>query len=79
MLQQEKAKTVDRKVRASFDDLERRLDKRRTQQLEAEQQTFAQEQEALKNRAEILAPKTASADTQAPGTTETTQLPQVRI
>jgi hypothetical protein len=79
VLQQEKAKTVDKKVQASFDDLERRLDKRRTQQLESEQKTFDQEQEALKNRAEILSPKTASANTQAPGTTETTHLPKVRI
>ena len=60
VLQQEKAKTVDKKVQASFDDLERRLDKRRTQKMEEKQVEFEQEQEAMKNRADILAHDTDS-------------------
>ena len=54
MLQQERAKTLDSRVQASFDDLERRLDKRRAQRLEEENMKFEQKQEAMKNRADIL-------------------------
>tara|TARA_B100000953_G_scaffold49910_1_gene38381 strand:- start:936 stop:1724 length:789 start_codon:yes stop_codon:yes gene_type:complete len=54
VLQQERAKTLDSKVQASFDDLERRLDKRRAQRLEEENMKFEQKQEAMKNRADIL-------------------------
>jgi hypothetical protein len=57
VLKQEKAKIIDKKVQANFDDLERRLDKRREQRLLDEKQTFEQEQQALKARAKLLEPK----------------------
>lgn len=53
-LKEQRAKALDVTVQASFDDLERRLDKRRDQKERAEQRQFEREQEALKNRAEII-------------------------
>jgi len=54
VLQAEKAKELDKKVQASFDDLERRLDKRRTQKSDETDALFQREQEAMKNRSELL-------------------------
>lgn len=54
VLLQEKAKTMDQTVQAAFDDLERRLDKRRAQAQEDEQRQFDREQEALQRRADII-------------------------
>ncbi|MDC8832971.1 hypothetical protein [Alteromonas gilva] len=54
VLQQERNKTLDKTVRASFDDLERRLDKRRKQVESEKLAQFNREQEALQNRAEII-------------------------
>lgn len=54
VLQMERAKELDTKVLASFDDLERRLDKRRTQKAEEAQADFERNQEALRSRGELL-------------------------
>jgi hypothetical protein len=54
VLQQQKASTIDSKVQRSFDDLERRLDKRRAQKLQEETERANLEQEALKTRADLL-------------------------
>lgn len=54
VLKAQKTKALDVKVQASFDDLERRLDKRRAQLAEQEQRIFEREQEAIKNRSDIL-------------------------
>lgn len=54
VLQQQKAKTLDKKVQASFDDLERRLDKRRAQRLTDEQVEFERKQKEMKVRSELL-------------------------
>jgi hypothetical protein len=54
VLAAEKAKALNKDVQIAFDDLERRLDKRRTQKQEEADAKFSREQEALKNRADIL-------------------------
>jgi|TARA_R110000796_G_scaffold50909_2_gene120165 hypothetical protein len=54
VLQAEKAKTLDSKVQVAFDDLERRLEKRRVQKEDEKQAEFERKQEALKSRAEML-------------------------
>lgn len=54
VLQAEKAKTLDSKVQVAFDDLERRLEKRRIQKEGEKQAEFERKQEALKSRAKIL-------------------------
>ena len=54
VLQAQRDKELDVKVQASFDDLERRLDKRRVQKEQQAQSVFEREQEALKSRAEIV-------------------------
>jgi hypothetical protein len=54
VLEAEKAKALNKDVQIAFDDLERRLDKRRTQKQEEINADFTREQEALKNRADIL-------------------------
>lgn len=53
-LQSEKSKTLNTKVKAEFDDLERRLDKRREQKEQSAQKAFERQQEAIKQRSEIL-------------------------
>jgi hypothetical protein len=54
VLEAEKAKALNKDVQIAFDDLERRLDKRRTQKQEEIDADFTREQKALKNRADIL-------------------------
>lgn len=54
VLQQQRAETLDKKVLASFDDLERRLDKRRAQKEAEAEAEFNREQEALKTRSDLL-------------------------
>ena len=54
VLEAEKAKALNKDVQIAFDDLERRLDKRREQKQSEANARFSREQEALKNRADIL-------------------------
>lgn len=54
VLAAEKAKALNKDVQIAFDDLERRLDKRRVQKQAELEASFSREQEALKNRADIL-------------------------
>lgn len=54
VLAAEKAKALNKDVQIAFDDLERRLDKRREQKQAEIDANFSREQEALKNRADIL-------------------------
>ncbi|MCI2285921.1 LPP20 family lipoprotein [Colwellia sp. MSW7] len=54
VLADEKAKALNKDVQIAFDDLERRLDKRRTQKQEEADAKFSREQEAIKTRADIL-------------------------
>lgn len=61
VLQSVKAESFDKKVRGEFDDLERRLKDRRKESSLAEQEKFNREQEALKNRADILNSQTENA------------------
>lgn len=63
VLAMEKAKELDTKVQASFDDLERRLDKRRAQKQAETQSGFDRKQEALKNRSELINAQSQSVDT----------------
>ena len=58
VLQQERSKTIDKTVIASFDDLERRLDKHRTQVEGDKQADFKREQEALQIRADFIRKQT---------------------
>lgn len=54
VLKSQREKELDKTVQASFDDLERRLNNRRQQREQEEQARFQREQEALRNRADIL-------------------------
>lgn len=54
VLQSEREKELNKTVRAEFDDLERRLKERRAEKAAAEQVSFEREQEALRNRADIM-------------------------
>ena len=57
VLIQEKEKALDEKVQDSFDDLERRLDKRRSQRLEEKSLEYQWKQEALKHSSENISGK----------------------
>ncbi|WP_240224573.1 hypothetical protein [Rheinheimera hassiensis] len=50
----EREKSFDKTVQTQFDDLERRLKERRAEKEAAEQAVFNREQEALRNRADII-------------------------
>lgn len=50
----QKEKALDKTVQASFDDLERRLNNRRAQREQEEQARFQREQDAMKNRSDIM-------------------------
>lgn len=76
ILQQQKASSMNAKVQQSFDDLERRLDKRRQQRLEEEQQRFDREQEAMKNRADMLSNTTSD---KADSSERDDKLPPVKV
>lgn len=54
VLKSQRQKELDQTVQESFDDLERRLNARRAQREQEEQNKFQREQEALKNRTELL-------------------------
>ena len=54
VLQAQRQQALDKTVQASFDDLERRLKDRRLQRESETQANFEREQEALKNRADIM-------------------------
>jgi outer membrane murein-binding lipoprotein Lpp len=54
VLQMEKAKELDSKVQASFDDLERRLDKRRAQKESETQANFERQQQAVSDRNQAM-------------------------
>lgn len=54
ILKSQKEQALDKTVQASFDDLERRLNNRRSQREQEEQAKFQREQEALKNRSDIM-------------------------
>ena len=60
VLAAEKAKALNKDVQIAFDDLERRLDKRRAQKQSEIDADFSREQEALKNRSDILKQQTQS-------------------
>ena len=60
VLAAEKAKALTKDVQIAFDDLERRLDKRRAQKQGEIDADFSREQEALKNRSDILKQQTQS-------------------
>jgi hypothetical protein len=54
VLKSQREAALDKTVQASFDDLERRLNNRRSQREQEEQSRFQREQEALKNRSDIM-------------------------
>ena len=54
VLQAQRQQALDKTVQASFDDLERRLKDRRLQREAETQANFEREQEALKNRSELM-------------------------
>ncbi len=54
VLKSQREAALDKTVQASFDDLERRLNNRRSQREQEEQSRFQREQEALKNRSEMM-------------------------
>lgn len=54
VLQAQRERELDKTVQASFDDLERRLNNRRSQREQEAQANFDREQEAIRNRADIL-------------------------
>ena len=54
VLKSQRGTALDKTVQTSFDDLERRLNNRRSQREQEEQSRFQREQEALKNRSEIM-------------------------
>ena len=62
VLEAEKAKALNKDVQIAFDDLERRLDKRREQKQSEANARFSREQEALKNRADILKPQSEATE-----------------
>lgn len=57
VLQAERAKTLDTKAQAAFDDLERRLEKRRAQTEKLKLSEFERQQSALKSRYEMMESK----------------------
>lgn len=60
VLQSQRERELDKTVQASFDDLERRLASRRTAREQESQAAFEREQEAIKNRADIIQKATES-------------------
>lgn len=54
VLQSQRERELDKTVQASFDDLERRLASRRASREQETQSAFEREQEAMKNRADII-------------------------
>ncbi|WP_445768858.1 hypothetical protein [Rheinheimera sp.] len=54
VLQAQRQQELDKTVQASFDDLERRLNSRRSQREEEAQAKFEREQEAMRTRADII-------------------------
>ncbi|MAA92956.1 MAG: hypothetical protein CML21_00330 [Rheinheimera sp.] len=54
VLQSQRERELDKTVQASFDDLERRLNNRRAQREQEAQANFEREQEAIRNRADML-------------------------
>lgn len=70
VLQQQRADEKDDKIQAAFDDLERRLDKRRQAKAEQEQQEHERDLEKMKARSEMLkdaTEKTGDVEAQQPG------------
>jgi hypothetical protein len=73
VLQSQRERELDKTVQSAFDDLERRLASRRSQHEKEAQAAFQREQEAMKNRADIIdkatntAPATQSQEVQPVG------------
>lgn len=66
VLKSQREQELDKTVQASFDDLERRLANRRAQREGEAQAKFQREQEAIKNRADILQQGTEQAPAPTP-------------
>lgn len=64
VLQSQRERELDKTVQSAFDDLERRLASRRSQREQEAQAAFTREQEAVKNRADIIEKATNTSPTQ---------------
>ena len=74
VLKSQREQELDKTVQESFDDLERRLNARRAQREQEQQSKFEREQEAIKNRANILQQGAAPDKEKIPETQEETDL-----